>query len=346
MIERLKIERFKSIRSLDMECRRINLFIGEPNVGKSNILEALGLLSWCLKPNDSLKDFVRFQLTEHLFFDCLTDEPIRISFQGELKGLELSKTAEEILGRSQHTEKDIAFAIQYENEDFVFKTSDPGLPKIALMDHSGQTKLRGYSKIQQVIKFYRFKTLESYSSPNPSSLIPPYGANLFSVVHGSKVLQEKMVNLFKPYGLMVVRKLQERKFVIQKQQEGMATEFPYEVMSDTLQRVMFYEAAMVSNKDSVLVFEEPEAHAFPYYTKHLGEQLALDETNQYFIATHNPYLLSAVVEKANKNDVGVFITYWENHETKVKMLTGDELSQLMDEDPFLGIERLLSGEGE
>lgn len=45
MIDRLKIERFKSIRSLEINCRRINLVIGAPNVGKSNILEALGLVS-------------------------------------------------------------------------------------------------------------------------------------------------------------------------------------------------------------------------------------------------------------------------------------------------------------
>ena len=145
---------------------------------------------------------------------------------------------------------------------------------------------------------------------------------------------------------MAVMKPQTREFAIQKHEGGIVTEFPYESVSDTLQRVMFYEAAMVSNKDAVLVFEEPEAHAFPFNTKHLGEQMALDETNQYFIATHNPYLLSAVVEKANKDEVGVFITYWENHETKVKMLTGDELSRLMDADPFLSIESLLRGEGE
>jgi len=145
---------------------------------------------------------------------------------------------------------------------------------------------------------------------------------------------------------MAVMKPQTREFAIQKHKDGIVTEFPFEVMSDTFQRVLFYEAAMVSNKDAVLVFEEPEAHAFPFYTKHLGEQLALDETNQYFIATHNPYLLSAVVEKAKKDEVGVFITYWQNHETKVKILTGDELSRLMDEDPFLGIEHLLSGEAE
>lgn len=89
MIERLKIERFKSIRRLDMECRRINLFIGEPNVGKSNILEALGLLSWCGLLNVPLKDFVRFQSMQHIFYDCLTDEPILIDFEGKIKPREL-----------------------------------------------------------------------------------------------------------------------------------------------------------------------------------------------------------------------------------------------------------------
>jgi len=45
LIKRLAVENFKSIRRLELECRRVNVFIGEPNSGKSNLLEALGLLS-------------------------------------------------------------------------------------------------------------------------------------------------------------------------------------------------------------------------------------------------------------------------------------------------------------
>jgi hypothetical protein len=47
MIENLSIKNFKSIKYLSIDCKRINLFIGEPNAGKSNILEALGVISWC-----------------------------------------------------------------------------------------------------------------------------------------------------------------------------------------------------------------------------------------------------------------------------------------------------------
>ena len=65
--------------------------------------------------------------------------------------------------------------------------------------------------------------------------------------------------------------------------------------------MVFYMAAIESNRNATLVFEEPEAHAFPYYIKHLAECIALDENkNQYFIATHNPYLLTAIWEKSQR----------------------------------------------
>ncbi len=39
------MENFKSIKHIEVEPSRINVFIGEPNSGKSNILDALGFLS-------------------------------------------------------------------------------------------------------------------------------------------------------------------------------------------------------------------------------------------------------------------------------------------------------------
>jgi predicted ATPase len=108
--------------------------------------------------------------------------------------------------------------------------------------------------------------------------------------------------------------------------------------------MLFYYVAMESNKDAVLVFEEPEAHAFPYYTKHLGERIAGDASNQYFIATHNPYLLVAVLEKAKKEEVAVFATQYRDYETKVTQLTEEQITQLLEADPFLGLESVLEEE--
>ena len=45
MIEKIEIQDFKSIRSMSIELGKINLFLGANGAGKSNILEALGIIS-------------------------------------------------------------------------------------------------------------------------------------------------------------------------------------------------------------------------------------------------------------------------------------------------------------
>lgn len=153
-----------------------------------------------------------------------------------------------------------------------------------------------------------------------------------------------MAEFFQKYELQVVMKPHERTFSIQKQAGGVVVELPYALQSDTLRRIIFYTVAMASNKDSVLVFEEPESNAFPYYTKHLGERIALDQTNQFFIATHNPYLLSAVIEKAPKEDIRIFVTYFKDYQTKVKPLASDQVSELMEADPFFNLDQFIEEE--
>jgi hypothetical protein len=83
-----------------------------------------------------------------------------------------------------------------------------------------------------------------------------------------------------------------------------------------------------------LVFEEPEAHAFPYYIKWLGERIALYSDNQFFIVTHNPYLISALMEKTSIKDLNVIITYTKDSQTRIVVLREDQISELMCFDPF------------
>lgn len=68
MLKSLKIKRFKSIRSLEIEFGRVNLFIGGNGSGKSNLLEAVGLLSACmgqgLRGNDLDRKGVRLSPPE------------------------------------------------------------------------------------------------------------------------------------------------------------------------------------------------------------------------------------------------------------------------------------------
>jgi len=163
---------------------------------------------------------------------------------------------------------------------------------------------------------------------------------------GNKKLRKTMSIFFKDYGFYPVLKPQDKTFEFQKQMEDMdiAVSYPYILISDTLQRIIFHIIAIESNENSTLVFEEPESHAFPYYTGFLGERIAFDEKNQYFIATHNPYLLLSVLEKTRKDDVNVCIAYVRDYQTKVKCLNDEEVSKLMKYDPFFNLDSFIEEE--
>jgi hypothetical protein len=321
MITKLSISNFKSIRQLDLDCKKINLFIGEPNTGKSNILETLGLLSWCAQLGQTpLSDYVRFQSLPNLFYDQLLDQSIEVRI-------------------STTTISPTGLFLTFTGGAYDFCDLETKKPFRTVNEEGHYDGSRAFG--QREIKFFRFKSLSKYDDKEPGGLKPPSGRNLFSVVFTSAVLRETVAEFFQKYGLKLVFKPQDRVFEIVKQTGDLFVSYPYGMTADTLQRIIFYTVAMASNKDSVLVFEEPESNAFPYYTKYLGERIALDETNQFFIATHNPYLLSAIVEKGRKEDVQVFITYFKDYETKVKPLTPDEVSELMEADPFFNLDRFV-----
>jgi len=81
MIKTLEIKNFKSIKQLRLDCKRINIFVGEPNTGKCNILEALGLFSYGgYYSYGNSKDFVRFERTSNLFYDENLHEEMEIKF--------------------------------------------------------------------------------------------------------------------------------------------------------------------------------------------------------------------------------------------------------------------------
>ncbi len=324
MITKLSVSNFKSVRQLDIECKKVNLFIGEPNTGKSNILEALALMSWCARPSQNLGDYVRFQATQNLFYDQLVDREIHLS-------LSLSS------GKPK-----AGLSVRFVNDRFELR-GPPTYGDFATIDYQGRFSGSNHPQTGD-IKFFRFKNFPDYTDATPGGLKPPDGANLFSVVFGSESLRETMKEFFRKYGLKLVFKPQERVFEVQKQTGDLVFGYPYTLASDTLRRIIFYTVAIASNKDSVLVFEEPESNAFPYYTKYLGERIALDQTNQFFIATHNPYLLSAIIEKARKEDVQVFITYFKDFQTRVKPLTPDQVVELMEADPFFNMDRFIEGE--
>ena len=314
MIKNLEIENFKSIKHLKLDCKRINIFIGEPNTGKSNILETFGLLSHI--NYGELKNFVRFESMSNLFYDENLEDKIEIKFDGNV------------------------FQVEFQNGSFIGYSNSQ---KLFIYDYRGGKYEHSLPELEP-LKFYNFKLREQFPRQEAEFLLPPDAENLLTIILTRKSLKKLVGQIFNAYGLKVVLKPQERKIEVQKEIEGIIISHPYSLVSDTLQRIIFYLVAIETNENSTIVFEEPESHAFPYYTKFLAERIALDKTNnQYFISTHNPYLLLSILEKAPKDEVGIFITYFEDYQTKVKPLDEKALEEIMGLgiDIFIDIERFL-----
>ncbi len=317
MIKNVAIENFKSIKKVNFNTSRINLFIGESNAGKSNLLEVLGLLSWWGNRTANLNEFIRFQSISNLFYDDLTDDQVLIKLD------------------------DVSLRLYYEYDHF--RLEDLEKRAHVSIGHGGEDRGGGLSsgllEKFRMIKFYKYMELNSFAAESPKPLSPPYGNNLFSVVYSNKPNREMMKNFVKSFGFYLVFKPQQKIFEIQKQIEDIIIAYPYILASDTLKTVIFYLFAITSNKGATLVFQEPEAHAFPYYTKYIAEKIALDEKNQYFIATHNPYFLTSVLEKAPKESTNVFITYFEDYQTKLKLMSEAQIKEILDFDidPFFDI---------
>lgn len=329
MLKRIRIKNFKSIKDIDLELGRINIFIGEPNTGKTNILEAFSLLSWSQYRRDySLKDFVRLKNISNLYYDNILDEPVEIDVWDNNLQLKMN--------------------VLFSNGSFKFDIKENQDPwqTTCKMDYAGRMRdnIIFSHNILKAIKLYKFKESENFPIEEPGYLLPPYGDNLFAVALGSKKLRDTLTEFIENFKYRLVFKMQEKIFEIQKQIENLIFEFPYNTLSDTVRRLMFYLIAMESNKDSALIFEEPEAYAFPFYTKQLGELIAFNEVNQYFIATHNQYFLSAICEKAPREDIAVFLVSVPDYSTEVKKLNLEEIEELLSCDPFLNIGNFLNKE--
>ena len=357
MINRLTIKNFKSIKDLTIECKRINLFIGEPNTGKSNILEALGLLSWLTyaktlpeKQNNpqnissfliqsqsfypKLSDFIRFISVQDLFRDGLIDDKVEIVTKNKKEsGIEMALQSS-------------LFVIETKMEKYEKKSNQK--PTLTKLDYNGDVmEMSNVIEDFSSIKFYRFLKQQFFFPIDFTSyLLPPSGSNLFSLIMGNKKLREIMIHFYKESDLVLVLKPQGRTFEIQSQRKDFVFSYPYISVSDTLQRILFHIIAMESNENSTLIFEEPEAYAFPYFTKYLGERIAQYNSNQFFISTHNPYLLQSIMEKADKKDINIFVSLVKDFQTKVVLLRSNQVSELLDSDPFFNLANILEKENE
>ncbi len=312
MIKRLTIKSFKSIKSVELECNRINVFIGSPNTGKSNILEALSYLSYFFSPKSKhgsfLEDFIRFDHRSDLFYDNEVSQPINIKFD--------------------------EYSLQIKYKEKLLDELYIKQRKLYRGDYKGPP-----------FRYYKFQDREIFDSTFPDYLLPSDGRNLFFLLLTQKNLRALISDLLKPFDLSLGLRKKEYKIEIFKTIDDIIISYPYKTISDTLKRLIFHIIAIETNSNSTIIFEEPEVHAFPYYTKFFAEKVALNKENknQYFFSTHNPYFLMPLLQKAS--DVNVYATRWQNFQTKIHLLNNEEILSY-ESDIFFNLDNIIEDRNE
>jgi len=49
------------------------------------------------------------------------------------------------------------------------------------------------------------------------------------------------------------------------------------------------------------------------------------ETNQFFLATHNPYILNTLLENDKNNEVNLFLVDYKDHQTTVQLIEEEDI---------------------
>ena len=357
----VEIKNFKSIKDLRLDCKRVNVFIGKPNVGKSNILEGLGLLGINYKGRNFYSDFIRYKEVRELFYDSNTAFDIQINTDNSVLLIRSRDIANHtrfdcLSGPKSFVntlEQELSVLYDFSNFEQIQTKLTPLFQEkpdgkniacsYCIVDSTGRQLGGIFSPNQIESRKYAYSEGEYNSLYFSGYLMPPNGMNLFYIIDQNRELRKEIGTLFEAYGLDFVISTQKKEFEIQRREDGYVFNYPYYTIADTFRRFIFYITAIESNKNSVIVFEEPEVHSFPPYTQDIAYRMIYSEENQFFVSTHSPYLLQTLVSNLPDDQLNVFVTYYENYETKVKALTPEELSfvQEYSTDVFFNLDRFV-----
>ncbi len=327
MISNLEIKNYKSISQLELNCSRINVFIGEPNSGKSNILEALDLsyLSSMMGMNESykkenkesidLKSFFRVNKVADMFHLGNLTSPISIVHPG----FSVDTSIELI----PDNEKDLTL-FEFNNSNGSFTNFDN--------DFNPQAPLQF---LASPIKPYRYKSsIQFHDAGNHiQRLMAPFGNNLAKVIYYNKDMQQLAKDFAKEHGFDLNIDNSTDNITLQLRiNEGIVYSLSYEALADTYKRILFYSAAVKHTNATVITLDEPDTHAFPPYVSYLADEIIKQDNVQFFIATHNPYLLNNLIENSPVGQLSVFIISCDkiNRTTVSKKLSDNDLSELLD----------------
>ncbi len=330
-VKHICIQNFKSIESLEIFPKRVNIFIGAPNSGKTNIIEALSFLSKGF--HNHSKEMIRFEEASDLFTDFETNKIINIYSDNLSCTIQYERTDKGVLTNRFKIDY---FGIKQESEQVNFLAT-------YTMKYTGEIQ---YVEDVFLADFfhYIFKPQKEVRQDFEPFLEAPFGQNIPNILKTNPELRALVNGIFQEHGFQLFIRKAENKIVMARVlSDNSLLDFKFTSISTTLQRIIFMFLAIKSNKEKVLIFDELEANTYPFYVQEIAKEIAEDSSNQYFMTSHSSYLIQKLIDKTPVDELNIYHTKMKDFRTEVTLLNQAQIENFgkMGEDAMLNLENLV-----
>ena len=234
----VKISNYKSLKELQIQCKRINLFIGYPNVGKSNIIEALSLLDKSLVAGDqSLHSLCRHLQLHDLFIEQNTKQSIVVETDKTLSILkhftDLDNATFRLFNMSNQSHVDIDNLKGMGYTEFIkyfqeYSGDEDPFVRAQYCSNLLVMGLKNKSPWNFYTHTYKFKPDTDYTHVyNYSILNTPHGENLFNVFAQCDEIKQDINEYLNRFGFDLVYNTVKSEFKIQRKVNGIVYETPF-----------------------------------------------------------------------------------------------------------------------
>ncbi|MBT1688874.1 AAA family ATPase [Dawidia soli] len=302
--EFVHIKNFRSIRDCKLtDLRKFNIIIGRPDTGKTNLIDALTLLSIPGLQCSTL-ELLRASKIDDLFYCFDKNNPGSV-----------------VTNKGQcefqcHADRALTIDLSFV----------PNKKLTYILDERSQERMETRHLTALGIKRYQYNLDATYLLDDNSELSLPFGENLFSVVRLNTDLCTRLTRLLEESRVVLATDPVGTVVPCLPLNSGGITKMPYRSIGSTLQRMIFYFAAIMSNRNQIILFDNIDAGMFPNFLSPLAAEM-MDSENQYFFSTHSPFILDDFLQEDWKN-IAVFMAYRTEEGTNVRRLTEEDLRSI------------------
>jgi hypothetical protein len=358
MIKELQIRNYKSVRAADLNCKRVNVFIGPPYTGKSNVLGAIALLNIFGDRSNEIPGYNEEELFQMLRVSCWAkifwrtpdeDPYSKPKYPVVIRAVQMG--GEEVTVRVDN-EMEVRPGIEEGVEEDEFHPVECSGSRVAYAVHLSLAYELVSSTDLTRFMLYRFHPRHRDDRPffpDRDFLVPPFGDNLEFLLDRDRELKQ----LIEVYGENVYNGLEVeqslRGYLYEKDTAAFfksraIKEITFRSLSEPLQRFIFYLTAVHHNRWMVVAIDDLDP-VYPSFSDGIADAIATNRFNQYFISTHDPYFLLRILTRVPSDELNVFGIKLEGGETEVRTLT-EELEETIlakDSDAFFGLVSRLQG---